>query len=149
MTGIRDIGAMRSLKGVAIRDESGIIRTAQQGFVRDGTTLRQIYSAFAASAAPASVAGYAVSFAPTTITTTVVTATPDGGVGPFTYAWSLVSSSAGIWDAVLPTSQSTQLRCAAVPQTSTYTATFKCTVTDSLGNVVETNIVNASVSNLR
>ena len=74
---------------------------------------------------PASTAGYFSSRRPTTaaITTGSVTATPTGGLGPYTYAWSSGNT---------PTQATTTFTRTLAGNTD-LSITFTVTVTDSLG----------------
>ena len=64
------------------------------------------------------------------ITSTTATATPVGGTGPFTYAWTKVSGDT--LTVTNPTNASTAFRASIGPGDSRF-ATYRCTVTDSLG----------------
>lgn len=65
-----------------------------------------------------------------TITTPPVTVSVVGGTAPYTYAWTRVSGNAAI-SADSDTSSSTTFS-GVVPRDNTYTAKFRCTVTDAL-----------------
>lgn len=58
-----------------------------------------------------------------------LTATPHGGLSPYTYSWTTVTSSDPM-TIVSPTLASTVVKG---PDSTSSTATFRCTVTDSLG----------------
>lgn len=64
------------------------------------------------------------------VVSNTVTTTPSGGTGPYTYAWTRVSGSASI-QATAPTA-ATSAFLAGLYDGTTKTATFRCTVTDSL-----------------
>lgn len=59
-----------------------------------------------------------------------VTVTPTGGTGPYTYAWTRLSGSSSIY-ATSPTAATTTFH-ATIYIGPSRTATFRCTVTDSL-----------------
>lgn len=65
-----------------------------------------------------------------TVTTNSVTVTPTGGTGPYTYAWTRVSgdSAVNVSNATNPTVSFN----ANVPRDGERSATWRCTVTDSL-----------------
>lgn len=64
--------------------------------------------------------------------TPLVTATPSGGLGPFTYAWTRTGGTTA--SATSPTAANTSFLKTSVPPGSTfYTANFQCLCTDSLG----------------
>lgn len=104
-------------------------------------------ASYSVTAAPASAYGARVVNGLTTVQTEVVTATPVGGVSPYSYLWSVVSAPSGDWTITTPTVQTTRFACAEVDGGESYTATFKCTVTDGTGSVVASNNVEAAVSN--
>ena len=93
---------------------------------------------FAASASPISATGSGRSGV---VQTNIVTVTPAGGTGPYTYSWTYVD---GDTVAVLsPTSAATRFSSATGAE-----AVYKCTVTDSLAATAVVN-VGISISNLR
>lgn len=71
-----------------------------------------------------------------TVTTNNMVATAKKGTGPYTYQWARVSWDAPVAPTIANPSQATtkmsQVITAAPPQT--YTARFRCTAKDSLGN---------------
>lgn len=76
---------------------------------------------FSASISPASATGSGK----VNITTNSVTATPSGGTGPYTYAWTYVSGDAVT--VLSPTAASTQFR-----SNISAGGVYRCTITDSL-----------------
>lgn len=66
-------------------------------------------------------------------TTPSVTASANGGVGPYTYAWSLVSDDGPTWTIVSPSAATSAFRHSGVPAGDIRTAIFQCTVTDARG----------------
>ena len=67
-----------------------------------------------------------------TVTSTNVTATPSGGQGPYTYAWTKVSGDD--ISATNPNTAITAFRATTMTVDETRTAVFRCTCTDSFGN---------------
>jgi len=64
--------------------------------------------------------------------TPLVSATPSGGLGPFTYAWTRTGGTTA--SATSPAAANTSFLKTSVPPGSTpFTATFQCLCTDSLG----------------
>jgi hypothetical protein len=74
---------------------------------------------------------------PGTAITGNVTATPSGGLPPFTYSWSQISgAAAGIANPVSATTSFSQF----LTEFGTSPATFRCTVTDALGSTALADI---------
>mgnify|MGYP003500327461 CR=1 FL=1 len=88
---------------------------------------------FAASASPISATGSGLSGV---VQTNIVTVTPAGGTGPYTYAWTYVSGDAVT--VLSPSSAATKFSSATGAE-----AVYKCTVTDSLA---ATAVVNVGIS---
>ena len=76
------------------------------------------------------------------ITTSSTTVTPTGGTSPYTYSWSRISGSTLI-TADSPTAATTTFTGTGLASNNTYTAVFRCTVTD---NVAATKTVDVSIS---
>lgn len=99
------------------------------------TILMSGQSALYASVSPVSLIGYA--FAPGTVTTSSsVIVTAYGGKAPYTYLWTYVSGDADITPNV-STSASTRFSAYLAGASSTYTAVWKCVVTDANADVVD------------
>lgn len=65
-------------------------------------------------------------------TTAAITATPSGGTGPYTYAWTLASGDSSITPSSSSAQNPTFSASGTAPQTKT--ASYICTATDSLGS---------------
>jgi hypothetical protein len=90
------------------------------------------YTALVVSPSPVSASAQS-----DTITTESVSATPTGGLAPFTYNWTLVSSSGlTVVTILFPNSSSTPFTATLSPggEGASGSATFTCTATDSLGS---------------
>lgn len=128
----------RTITGIVVRDGTNTPRTISEIWVRDTTnTPRLVYNAagspLTAVAAPDSP--LAVDTGTGTATTADVTTTPSGGVGPYTYAWALISYDAGVAPTILsPTAATTKFVQTGLAPGDYFTALFRCTVTDSLLN---------------
>jgi hypothetical protein len=86
------------------------------------------------------------SFGSGTITTTVCTATPAGGTGPYTYAWTLIDhTSSTLPTALSPTAAASQFRQTGVAPGGDESATFRMTVTDSLAATATANVTAAFI----
>lgn len=80
------------------------------------------------------------------ITTGAITVTPSGGLAPYTYAWSIVSSDAGPTFSIgSPSYASTPVTASAITVLDTpYNCTIHCVVTDSLGVSATSSSVTAT-----
>lgn len=114
--------------------------------MRDGANiLRVVWSAMSAGLSAAYVEGAVASSSAEPITTNSVTAIPEGGTGPFTYAWAAVGTNG--WTIGSPTSATTSFTSPATSPGVTKEAMFKCTISGPSGSAV-TEHVTASVTNL-
>ena len=133
-------GAWRSL----VRAEtytSGQWKAVSRGEAYIGGGWRSLFSTalpMTLSVSPTQVSGYATPFKPVTqtITTDPVTATPSGGLGPYTYAWSGGNTPLSATNSFTRT----------LPGNTDAFDTFTVTVTDSLGSTA-TASVDAYFSN--
>lgn len=75
------------------------------------------------------------------IGTNQTTVTPSNGIGPYTYSWSSIAG----WTVTAPSSATTNFSAVVSPGDDLL-VTFVCTVTDSAGSVVTTE-VEAELSN--
>lgn len=80
----------------------------------------------------------------TTLTTNAITATPTGGLGPYTFNWSVISDDGIV--ATTPNASTTSFRKATTYAGYTYTGTATCTVTDSVNNVIISGTVYISIT---
>jgi hypothetical protein len=127
-------GVDRTLAALHIIDGGGVDRVIQRLSVigPDGQD-RLIYStapALSVSVSPAIVVGSG--FGTGIITTDVCIATPVGGTGPYTYAWTLISyTGAPPPTALSPASATSRFRQTGVGPGQDESAVFRVTVTDS------------------
>jgi hypothetical protein len=149
MLAVRDSGnASRSIVGASVRDAGGVLRTIQSIAVRDASnTLHTVFTSLRASALPASVTAYIDAALGTSATTNPATATPIGGQGPFTYAWTQVGDDGSAWTINAPTAATTSFTANSVPPSETQTASFACTITDASGATADTGNVGATATN--
>lgn len=121
-------GALRTPTRISVM-AGGQVRAVQSIKAMVGGVLKLVYQGFptlTASASPDAVSGAGGA----TVQTNQATVTPAGGVGPYTYSWACTSfSGATAPYAVSPSFATTNFR-----QNGSGTATFVCTVTDSLGH---------------
>lgn len=121
----------------------GQLRTIKTLKVMDNGTLRLVgnfYGDVVASISPSYASGTSTGGL---ATTNSVTASASGGLFPYTYSWALIShDNPGTPVAVSPTSASTRFR-----GLTDGTATFRVTVTDSLGTQGTADVM-ASFANI-
>lgn len=139
----------RSITEIVVRDGTNTPRTVSEIWVRDTTnTPRLVYTAggggtLTAAAAPTDVFG--TDFGIGSAETDQTTATPTGGVGPYTYVWTLIGYTGGVAPNIFaPTAATTSFIQTSMTSGDVFYASFKCTVTDSLSATAETNEVNAT-----
>jgi hypothetical protein len=92
----------------------------------DGGTWKLVWTGFTATAAPSSWSGATASG--NLLVSDPFTASVTGGVGPFTYAWTLISGGA-VFGIDSPTSATTTF--SGVGYSDLDIATYKCVVTDT------------------
>lgn len=149
---IRDGGNVpRTITGIQIRDGGNVARDISELRIRDSNNVSKLVfstsSPMTASASPETVSG--ISSGSGTITTNATTVTPTGGTPPYTYAWSLESHDGvgGTPAADSPTSATTTFTQTGIPPGESTSASWTCTVTDSLSNTAPAT-VNSFWSNL-
>lgn len=72
-------------------------------------------------------------------------ATPSGGLAPYAYVWSIVTSAAGPTFTIdAPARARTSVTASGLSLASTKTCTIQCVVTDGLGSSATSNAVGAS-----
>ena len=134
---IRDAGILRTIKRMRFMD-AGALRSIKTLKVMDNGTLRLVATfadALSAVVNPSRVTGTvtASSGAPSaSVPTGLANAVVTGGLAPFSYAWSLLSTDGATPSITNPTSASTRFTC-TVPNNETVNASFRVTVTDSTG----------------
>jgi hypothetical protein len=82
----------------------------------------------------------------TTVTTNSVTATPSGGLAPYTYAWSFVSTDGQSYTINSNAVATTTVTGSGLPLDTANTCTIHCVVTDSLGTTATTSNVVATLT---
>lgn len=142
---ILDAGASRTITTGWVR-QAGVLRRLQKVQVMDGGTLRTVATfapPLSASASPGSVSGTSSGSGPTDTTTSATTASPTGGLGPYTYSWTRISGepTAAVNS---PTMATTTFTATITP--GTQVATFEVTITDAFGQT-DTATVTAIFEN--
>lgn len=137
---------LRTITRMVIADAGGTLRTVRTVKVMDsGSVLRTVATLstpLTVTADPATVEGLSYGPGSASATTSPVTASPSGGLTPFSYAWTRLSGSG---DALSSTLATTEFR-ADVPADTTLTGTFRVTVTDSAAQTATAD-VTASFTN--
>jgi len=109
-----------------------------------GATIALLGGQGAYSASTNFLSADGVGFAPgTTQTNRAVTVTANGGLPPYTYAWTRVSGDTEIY-ANNPTSATTRFSVYSATS-DTYVTVFKCVVTDFEANPVDSNTVTVQL----
>lgn len=142
----RDAGnTVRTETIIRVRDVGNVSRRLAFWKARDaGGTLRTVFTdagaSFSASASPGTV--YGSTLGTGTATTNDTTVTPTGGTAPYTYAWAVVTYDN---PSAAPTATAATAATSGFTQTSigigeSYSATFRCTVTDDDGNTATADV---------
>jgi hypothetical protein len=142
---LRDASStLRTVARIRMRDETGELRTIQRVRMRDTSgVLQTVYQAMTAEASPDNPFNTAST---STITTNSSTATPTGGTAPYTYLWQAATYNEGAIAITTPTAATTTFRRTGCFSGDVYIGDFFCTVTDALGVVAVTNIVNVTIA---
>ena len=131
---VKDGGTWRSVKNVYVND-AGTWRLLEKSYANDAGTWRLGHQKFAATVSNANPTGYSQLGSINTSSPTVVTAV--GGWPGYTYSWALLSGGGGFSPtANSPSSASTTFNIQVGGVQSTFTATFRCTITDTIGQSV-------------
>lgn len=125
---------------------AGVAKTVRRVEAWNGSAWKVVKNftpAFSATISPTDVAGVRSVPGGGVIATDAATCSPIGGLGPFTYAWSLYGGDTA--SAVSPAFATSAFQALAFPAEVLFSQ-FSCLVTDSLGQTA-TAYVNASFSN--
>lgn len=145
-----ETGVLRTIQRIRFRDSTGVLRTIQSVKMRDDTaTLRTVFTYLTAAASPVNTTGANSGTAASgDVTTATITVTPTGGASPYTYAWEYISGNVSIAPNT-PTSASTTFTLVGAFDGISYTAVYRCKVTDANGAVAYTNNVDIRIYWLR
>lgn len=125
----------RAISGIQVRDGTNTPRDIVEGWVRASNNALKLVFALAPpmtlDIAPDEAPGFTNGSG--TATTLLATATPTGGMAPYNYAWTLISHThpSVAPFATAPTSAATRFTQTAIGPGESYSAVFRCTVTDS------------------
>ena len=138
-------GAWRTITGAQVFS-GGSWRTLVAIQVYSGGAWRQVGN-FSAPSGGGGGGGGTVSvsispspFSGTGSTTPSLTATPSGGLAPYTYAWTVVSSTAPMTVTHPSLATTTAYSTTTLNPGDSINATLRCTVTDSLGTVGQADV---------
>lgn len=144
--GVKDVAALSLRTG-------GVLKAIETASLRTALGLVEVWPVAGGGGAltininTPLVQGAAASDVSPSVTTDQVTATPANGVAPFTYLWELIADDGGVWAIENANVATTRFYHTLVSSGDTYTATFRCTVTDANGFTGETADVTAIVTN--
>lgn len=147
---VRDATTQRTISGISIRDAANVLQTIQKAQVRTATGLKTVFENFGdgagVSVSPLEVNGYGYSKTLITVSTDYTGVTVTGGTPPYTYLWTKITGDAN-WSIAAPTNPNTFFRRSGVSQGTSWSASFHCTVTDSIGQISVSDTVAANVEN--
>lgn len=138
--------------GMKVKDAGGTLRTISSMEVKDGSVMRSIVSmkvldgatlrTVATFTSPLSATPSTLTQATTSTTSSFmisdpVTCTPSGGLAPYTYAWTIISGTAGVGS---PSSASSTFSKTVSGFGTPEYATAQCVVTDSLGDTATVTV---------
>ena len=140
-TSVNDSGTWRSIKNI-YRNDSGTWRLIDSLYVNDSDTWRKVHEKLKATLSTGTVTGSG--FAGSPVTTTSVTASGAGGWPTYSYSWSLVGGSYPTTPTIDNSSSNTTTFSLDTAVAGSYYAYFKCTVSDLIGQTVDTSNVTAT-----
>jgi len=141
---IRDAGGLvRTVARIRMRDEAGNLRTIQRIRARDGSGILRTVFQYMQVTLSAYEYTKQLNSPPPHTSSAAITATPTGGMAPYTYAWSSVFPNST--SVVSPTSATTHFN-GAVANGNTINPAWVCTVTDATGAVSDSPAVNVIVN---
>lgn len=140
---VRDTGGtQRTITEIQVRDETNTPRDITQIWVRNSANVPKLVfftggTALTVSLSPGSAVG--IAYGSGDPLTNAITATPAGGVPPYTYAWTTVTySNPNPPNITTPTASATTFSQTGVVEDDT--ATFRCTVTDDVAQTAHEDV---------
>jgi len=138
-TSVNDSGTWRSIKNI-YRNDNGTWILIDSLYINDNGTWRKVHEKLKATLSTGTVSVTDSSPA----TTPSVTASGAGGWPTYTYSWSLISGYYPTTPTIDSPSGDTTTFTLSTGISGSYYAYFKCTVTDSIGQTVDTSNVTAT-----
>lgn len=139
-----DVGNVpRTISALQVIDETDTVRDIAEVWVRDTNNVPRLVFSLAppmtAMVTPDFV--YGVTAGTGTAQSGAATAAPSGGVGPYTYAWTTESFTGPVPPNIdSPTTAATTFTQTGIPSGDGYSAVFRCTITDDLGNTAAADV---------
>lgn len=138
----------------------GVLRTISNGYVRVGgqrkrltaikarsggslRTIVQFADPLSVNITPTTISGAVIGSGTQPVTTDAATATPTGGLGPFTYAWTVI---AGAPITINNSTSASTTATKSVGPGDSETGTLQVTVTDAIGQTA-TDTIDAFFNN--
>lgn len=136
---IKHEGVLRPVTGIKVM-LGGTLRTIKQVKVMESDTLRTVASfatPLSLSISPNPVTGDGFSGVPTVVTSGSATATPAGGLGPYSYSWVMLTGTG--FSIGNPTNASTSFS-ATVNSPGIKNGSARCTCTDLFGTTATADV---------
>lgn len=136
---VKEGGVLRTITGMKIK-AGGIVRTIKTVKVMVGGVLETVATfvpAITLNISPDLASGVSSSPSGGTIHSNYVTATPSGGAGPYTYAWTRIFGTELVLSG--PASATTRFSLNVIASDSV-SATYRCTVTDAFGQTAQDTV---------
>lgn len=146
MIGLQDASGTAGIARVAVQDAGGKSDIARISVLMPGGGDYLVFDAdsgagsLSLSINPVSAIGASGVGGPTNVSTNSVTVTASGGTGPYSYAWTLFEAALGTWSISTPSERTTRFVAQNLSESSSGSATFRCTVTDARGRTGSVNI---------
>lgn len=129
---VRQAGALFAASNIRIK-VGGLLKTVISGRVMVADALKTFYAVSSElSLAVSPDSRLAVGFT-ATATSAAFTATPTGGIAPYSYAWSIVSYEGALPTALNPSFASSGFRQTGLGIGDSNLCAIRCDVTDSIG----------------
>lgn len=138
---IKDAGTLRTIKKGYVK-VGGVLRPIKRVLVNDNGTVRTV-AVFAdpLTVTASNVSGTGNGSTGATAVTNTTTAAPAGGTAPYTYAWTLLTNGGGTASyATNPSSATTAFVKTGMAQSTSFTDTWRVTVTDANGETATAGV---------
>ena len=137
-------GVLRTITKIGSWDGTKLVPIARLKIMDTGDNLRTVgtfVTPLSASASPASASSIVQSDTTISVTTNSVSVVATGGLTPISYAWSVLTYSAGTAPTIAsPSATTTTFTQASVAPDTFQTATFRCVATDAVGQTATVDV---------